>query len=84
MTVAQVSVLYLLLMGLAHRSQIDLGASDAAVRAELDKLVRGWLDGDLTRQSIRRQACAPPSTTSTWPLMNSARSLARNTAARAM
>ena len=44
MTVAQVSVLYLLLMGLAHRSQIDLGASDAAVRAELDTLVRGWLD----------------------------------------
>ena len=45
MGMAQVTVLYLLLMGLAHRSQIDLGASDAAVREELDKLVRGWLDG---------------------------------------
>jgi AcrR family transcriptional regulator len=45
MTVAQVTVLYLLLMGLAHKDQIDLGASDSAVRDELDKLVRGWLDG---------------------------------------
>ena len=45
MGMAQVTVLYLLLMGLAHRDQIDLGASDAAVREELDKLVRGWLDG---------------------------------------
>ncbi len=44
MGMAQVTVLYLLLMGLAHKDQIDLGASDAAVRQELDRLVRGWLD----------------------------------------
>jgi hypothetical protein len=45
MGMARVTVLYLLLMGLAHKDQIDLGVSDAAVREELDKLVRGWLDG---------------------------------------
>jgi AcrR family transcriptional regulator len=42
---AQVKVLYLLLMGLAHRDQIDLGVSDDAVRDEIGRLVRGWLDG---------------------------------------
>ena len=41
---AQVTVLYLLLMGLAHRSQIDLGVSDEELRDEIDRLVRGWLD----------------------------------------
>lgn len=40
---AQVKVLYLLLMGLAHHDQIDLGVSNAAVRDEVHALVRGWL-----------------------------------------
>jgi AcrR family transcriptional regulator len=43
MTLAQVKVLYLLLMGLAHTDQIGLDVSDAAVRAEIDRLVRRWL-----------------------------------------
>jgi AcrR family transcriptional regulator len=45
MSMAQVKVLYLLLMGVAHRDQIDLGVSDRAVRKEIDELVRRWLDG---------------------------------------
>jgi len=44
MGMAQVTVLYLLLMGLAHRSQIDLGVSDEELRDEIDRLLRGWLD----------------------------------------
>jgi AcrR family transcriptional regulator len=44
MSMAQVKVLYLLLMGLAHKDQIDLEVSDSAVREEIDELVRRWLD----------------------------------------
>ncbi len=44
MSMAQVKVLYLLLMGLAHKDQIDLGVPESAVRAEIDRLVRSWLD----------------------------------------
>ena len=44
MSMTQVKVLYLLLMGLAHKDQIDLGVSDAAVRKEIDLLVRRWLN----------------------------------------
>lgn len=45
MTMTKVKVLYLLLMGLAHKDQIDLGVSDGAVREEIHRLVEGWLDG---------------------------------------
>ncbi len=41
---AQVKVLYLLLMGLGHRDQIDLGVDDADLAAEVERLVSGWLD----------------------------------------
>lgn len=39
----QVKMLYLLLMGLAHIDEIDLGVTDAELRAELERLVTGWL-----------------------------------------
>jgi AcrR family transcriptional regulator len=44
MSMAQVNVLYLLLMGLAHKDQIDLGVSDTDLRSEIDQLVRRWLN----------------------------------------
>lgn len=39
----QVKMLYLLLMGLAHIDEIDLGVTDAELRIELELLVTGWL-----------------------------------------
>lgn len=39
----QVKLLYLLLMGLAHIDEIDLGVSDPDFRNELERLITGWL-----------------------------------------
>lgn len=44
LTPAQVKVLYLLLMGLGHRDQIDLDVADADLAAEVGRLIGGWLD----------------------------------------
>lgn len=45
LTPVQVKVLYLLLMGLGHRDQIDLDVADADLSAEVERLVAGWLGG---------------------------------------